>query len=83
MSPRRMPSSTTCCGRTWRRRIPNFVAYANGNLASQKLIDPAIFDDKTIYPDEATMKSLYIVTARDAKTQRIINRLWTRVKTGK
>ncbi len=29
------------------------------------------------------MKSLYLVTARDAKTQRIINRLWTKVKTGK
>ena len=29
------------------------------------------------------MKRLYIVTARDAKTQRIINRLWTKVKTGK
>ena len=61
----------------------NFVAYPNGNLASQKLIDPAIMKDTTIYPDEATMKSLYIVTARDAKTQRIMNRLWTRVKTGR
>ena len=61
----------------------NFLSYANGNLASQKLIDPAILKDSTIYPDEETMKRLYIVTARDAKTQRIINRLWTRVKTGK
>jgi putrescine transport system substrate-binding protein len=61
----------------------NFVAYPNGNLASQKLIDPVIFKDVTIYPDEATMKSLYLVTARDAKSQRIINRLWTKVKTGK
>jgi putrescine transport system substrate-binding protein len=61
----------------------NFVAYPNGNLASQKLIDPAIFKDATIYPDEATMKSLYLVTARDAKSQRVINRLWTKVKTGK
>jgi putrescine transport system substrate-binding protein len=61
----------------------NLVAYPNGNLASQKLVDPAILNDKTVYPDEETMKRLYIVTARDAKTQRIINRLWTRVKTGK
>jgi putrescine transport system substrate-binding protein len=29
------------------------------------------------------MKRLYTVTARDAKSQRIINRLWTKVKTGK
>jgi putrescine transport system substrate-binding protein len=61
----------------------NLVAYPNGNLASQKLVDPAILNDKTVYPDDETMKRLYIVTARDAKTQRIINRLWTRVKTGK
>ena len=61
----------------------NFLTYANGNLASQKLIDPKILDDKNIYPDEATQKKLFVITARDPATQRIINRLWTRVKTGK
>jgi putrescine transport system substrate-binding protein len=61
----------------------NFLSYANGNLASQKLIDPRILDDKNIYPDEATQKKLFVITARDPATQRIINRLWTRVKTGK
>jgi len=61
----------------------NFVSYPNGNLASQKLIDPAILNDKTIYPEAETMKRLYVVTARDARTQRTINRLWTRVKTGR
>lgn len=61
----------------------NFLSYANGNLASQKLIDPKIFTDKNIYPDEAMQKKLFVITARDPATQRIINRLWTRVKTGK
>ena len=61
----------------------DFLSYANGNLASQKLIDPKMINDKKIYPDEATMKRLFVITARDAATQRIINRLWTRVKTGK
>ena len=32
----------------------DFLSYANGNLASQKLIDPKIFNDKNIYPDEGT-----------------------------
>jgi putrescine transport system substrate-binding protein len=36
-----------------------------------------------IYPDDATMAKLYIITAHDQKTQRLINRLWTRIKTGK
>jgi len=61
----------------------DFLSYANGNLASQKLIDPKIFNDRNIYPDQATLTKLYVVMARDPATQRIINRLWTRVKTGR
>jgi putrescine transport system substrate-binding protein len=61
----------------------DFLSYANGNLASQKLVDPKILNDKNIYPDEATLKKLFVITARDPATQRVINRLWTRVKTGR
>jgi putrescine transport system substrate-binding protein len=61
----------------------NFISYANGNLASQKFIDKAILDDKTIYPDQATMRELYTISAHDPKTQRLMNRLWTRIKTGR
>jgi putrescine transport system substrate-binding protein len=61
----------------------NLVAYANGNLASQKFIDKAVLDDKSVYPDVATMARLYTVSARDQKSQRVLNRLWTKVKTGK
>jgi putrescine transport system substrate-binding protein len=61
----------------------DFLSYANGNLASQKLIDPKIFNDKTVYPDDETLKRLFVITARDSATQRVINRLWTRVKTGR
>jgi putrescine transport system substrate-binding protein len=61
----------------------DFLSYANGNLASQKLIDPKILSDKNIYPDQATLSKLYVVTAREPATQRIINRLWTKVKTGR
>jgi putrescine transport system substrate-binding protein len=64
-------------------RNTNFISYANGNLASQKFIDKAILDDKTIYPDEATMRRLYTISAHDPKTQRLMNRLWTRIKTGR
>jgi putrescine transport system substrate-binding protein len=61
----------------------NFLSYANGNLASQKLVDPKILTDKNIYPDVETQKKLFVITARDPATQRVINRLWTKVKTGK
>ena len=61
----------------------NLVAYANGNLASQQLIDKSVFDDKSVYPDAATMSRLYTVSARDQKSQRLLNRLWTKIKTGR
>jgi len=64
-------------------RNSDFLSYANGNLASQKLVDPKILNDRNIYPDDATLKKLFVITARDPATQRIINRLWTRVKTGR
>jgi len=61
----------------------DLVQYANGNLASQPLIDKAVLDDKTVYPDAATMAKLYVISAHDQKTQRVLNRLWTKIKTGK
>ncbi len=61
----------------------NFVSYANSNSASRPLIDKAILEDKSVYPDEATMKGLYTIKAHDQKTQRAMNRLWTRIKTGR
>jgi putrescine transport system substrate-binding protein len=64
-------------------RNSDFLSYANGNLASQKLVDPKILNDKNIYPDEETLKKLFVITARDPATQRVINRLWTKVKTGR
>jgi putrescine transport system substrate-binding protein len=64
-------------------RNSNFVAYANGNAASRALIDKAILEDKSVYPDDATMQKLYTIKAHDQKTQRVMNRLWTRIKTGR
>jgi putrescine transport system substrate-binding protein len=61
----------------------NFVAYPNGNLASQRFVDQGILNDPTIYPPAATLKNLYTISANDARTQRVMNRLWTRVKTGR
>jgi putrescine transport system substrate-binding protein len=64
-------------------RNSNFISYANGNAASRALIDKAILEDKTIYPDEATMKTFYTIKSHDQKTQRLMNRLWTKIKTGR
>jgi putrescine transport system substrate-binding protein len=61
----------------------NFIGYANGDLPNASLISPAVMNDRTVYPDDATMARLYTISAHDAKTQRLMNRLWTRIKTGK
>ena len=62
-------------------RNSNIVSYANGDRPSD-LIDPAIRNDRTIYPQPATVAKLFTIIAHDQKTQRLANRLWTRIKTG-
>jgi putrescine transport system substrate-binding protein len=61
----------------------NFISYANGNAASRNFVDKAILEDKTVYPDDAMMKTFYTIQSHDQKTQRLMNRLWTRIKTGR
>lgn len=60
----------------------NYVFYANGNLASQELLLDEVINDPAIYPDEATLANLYTTTPYDARVQRVVTRLWTRIKSG-
>lgn len=61
----------------------NFVAYASGNLAAKAFISREILENPGIYPDEAVFRRLFTNTAFDERAQRIVTRLWTRVKTGR
>ena len=63
-------------------RASNYVAYANGNLASQKFLDDGVKLDTSVYPDAETMKRLFVKTSYDPKTQRVVTRTWTKVVTG-
>lgn len=60
----------------------NYVNYANGNKAAQGLLDAGVIGDPAIYPSDETMKNLYSVTAYPPKVNRIVTRMWTKVKTG-
>lgn len=60
----------------------NYVYFANGNLASQEFLLEDVIGDPAIYPDEATVKTLYTFSPYDAKTQRTVTRLWTKIKSG-
>ena len=60
----------------------NYVYYANGNEASQEFLVEDVIGDTAIYPDAATLDNLYTTTPYDASVQRVVTRLWTRVKSG-
>lgn len=64
-------------------KASNYISYANGNLGSQKHINEDILKNPAVFPDEATLKKLYVKTAWDAKTQRSVTRMWTKMVTGK
>ena len=60
----------------------NYVWYANGNAASTPLIDPDITSDPGIYPSDEAKAKLWTAVVYAKKTDRIITRLWTTIKTG-
>ncbi len=60
----------------------NYVYYANGNEASKPLLLEDVIGDPAIYPDEATLETLYTTTPYDARSQRFVTRMWTRIKSG-
>jgi len=60
----------------------NYVYYANGNVASQALLVEDVIGDPAIYPDAVTLETLYTTTPYDARAQRFVTRMWTRIKSG-
>jgi putrescine transport system substrate-binding protein len=60
----------------------NVTKFASGVLAAKPLVAKEILDNPSIYPPDATLKNLYTVLPYDAKSQRVVTRVWTRLKTG-
>lgn len=63
-------------------KASNYVFYANGNKASQPLLDKGVIDNPEIYPDSAMMEKLFVPLPYDSKTQRLVTRAWTKIVTG-
>ncbi len=63
-------------------KATNYVWYANGNKASQPLLEEDLFSDTSVYPTEEMLKTMYIVTPYAPRVQRVVTRLWTKVKSG-
>lgn len=62
--------------------ITNHVWYANANEASMPLVDPEIAQDPAIFPPEEVRAKMFPTVLRDARTDRLMTRLWTTVRTG-
>ncbi|WP_371231643.1 polyamine ABC transporter substrate-binding protein [Pseudomonas sp. QE6] len=63
--------------------ISDTVSYPNGNAAATPLVSEEIRNDPGIYPPEDVMKKLYAFPDLPAKTQRLMTRSWTTIKSGK
>ncbi|MFT5787004.1 MAG: putrescine transport system substrate-binding protein [Ascidiaceihabitans sp.] len=60
----------------------NYVYYANGNKASQEFLVEDVIGDTAIYPDAATLENLYTKSPYPQKVQRVVTRMWTKIKSG-
>jgi putrescine transport system substrate-binding protein len=58
----------------------NFIGYANGNLASQTLVDKEILNNPNVYPPLATVEKLWSSTVYDKKAQRALTDTWRKMK---
>lgn len=57
----------------------NYVYYANGNLASQELLEEDVIGDPAIYPDADTLANLYTIDPFDEREQRVVTRIWNQI----
>ena len=60
----------------------NYVYYANGNKASQEFLVEDVIGDPAIYPDAVTLGNLYTTSPYPQKVQRVVTRMWTKIKSG-
>lgn len=61
----------------------NALRYTTSNAAAYPLIDPALTGNKNFYPSAEAMKKMSPNLARSQEFTRLLNRTWTRFKTGK
>jgi putrescine transport system substrate-binding protein len=63
--------------------ISNAMSYANGNAAALQIVDEAVRNDPGVYPPPEVKAKLFPDLAKSAEYTRLLNRTWTRFKTGK
>ena len=59
------------------------VHFAASNTAAYPLIDPAVYNDRGIFPAPETVPHLVANLPRSQPYTRLLSRMWTRFKTGR
>jgi putrescine transport system substrate-binding protein len=63
-------------------RNSSYLHYQTSNSAAYPLVDPAVYNDRGIYPAPETWSRLSALKARSPAYTRQMNRMWTRFKAG-
>ena len=63
-------------------RISDAIFYANPNKASWPLLDPAVRDNKVIFPPADVMSRLVAIAPKSPRFVRMRNRAWMQAKAG-
>ncbi|MCC7461901.1 MAG: polyamine ABC transporter substrate-binding protein [Gammaproteobacteria bacterium] len=61
----------------------DFVHYATSNAAAYALVDPAVYNDRGVYPAPETKTRLYPNAARSPQFTRALNDVWTQFRAGR
>jgi putrescine transport system substrate-binding protein len=64
-------------------QVSDSVGYANPNPAAGALMDQAVRTDAAVYPPQEVLDKLYVNSELPPKVQRLMTRIWTKVKSGK
>jgi putrescine transport system substrate-binding protein len=64
-------------------RNSSAVHYANSNAASYKLVDPAVYNDGSIYISEEMRARLHPIQSHSLSYTRELNRAWSRFKSAR
>jgi putrescine transport system substrate-binding protein len=63
-------------------KVTNDIGYANANKAATPLVNEDIRNNPALYPDPSRLANVYVTQLRTPEGLRILNREFTRAKTG-
>ena len=57
--------------------------FSSGVLSARQFMDPSLANDPVIYPPQETLARMFILSAADQSSEKLIDKLWSSVKTGR